>query len=504
MSKFGYRHALVFFILISGVAPMSPARELIPEAGEDGVLIRNAAVAGTFYPADPAQLESMLDRLLDHVPAPEEPQKLLAMILPHAGYVYSGSTAALGYKLLSEQSYDTVVLIGPSHQMNFPGISVWREGAWVSPLGEVPIDEELAEKIAGSHPHFGFPTTPHRTEHSLEVQIPFLQKTLKKFKLVPIAMGRLSLEDARDLAASIHQHSVGKKVLVIASTDMSHYHPADIAERMDAVTADLIARGDTQNLFEALRSGKSELCGAPAVLTVLEYARISGARSPEILHYSHSGQVTGDLDRVVGYLAVRVPLPETSEKLSVVPAFTEEEKQEMLRMARTAVETYVRAGQIVEPSARFDSFKQKQAVFVTLRLNGALRGCIGHILPYEKLYLAVRNNAIAAASQDPRFEPVKQDELASLSYEINVLGSPQKIQTWDPIILGTHGVIVKKGGRQGVFLPEVAVETGWDKTRFMNELCTQKAGLAERCWEDPGTELFMFTSTAFSETPAAV
>ncbi len=452
--------------------------------------VRTPFVSGSFYPTDSKELESMIDGFFSKVP-PQKPLdgKLVALIAPHAGYVYSGQTAAYSYRLLAGSHYDTVVLIGPYHRAFFPGASIWGSGIWKTPLGEVAIDEELARAIITENSVFEFTDDAHLAEHSLETQVPFLQKSLENFKIVPILVSNPSPENTERIAKAVFKNIKGKKALIIASTDMSHYYADNTARKMDRLTLDLIQKKDSGGLLREMKLKNSELCGEAAVLTVLEIAKLMGGAKVQLLHYSNSGDTTRDKARVVGYGALAI----------YQTGLNAAQKKELLSIARQTVETYVKTGQILEPNVTEAVLKEDRGVFVTLKKEGQLRGCIGTILPKEPLYLAVRNMAIQSAVDDPRFRKVDTSELKDLSYEISVLSVPKRVPSAEHIVLGKHGVILKKASRQGVFLPKVAEETAWDKEAFLGELCSQKAGLPWDCWKDPATELYTFTAQEFGE-----
>ena len=423
----------------------------------------------------------------------------MALVVPHAGYVYSGQTAAVAYKLLTGASYDTVVLIGPYHRAFFPGASIWRSGAWKTPLGDVAIDEALAGAIVKENKDFEFTDDAHLAEHSLETQIPFLQRSLKNFKIVPILVSDPSPENYQRLAKAILKNVEGKNVLIIASTDMSHYHTDETARKMDRLTLDLLEKKDLSGLSREAALKNSELCGEAAVLTVLEIAKLMGNTEVRLLHYSNSADSTGDKTRVVGYGTLAIVQKDESRPAAGQRNLNAAQEKELLNIARQTVETYVKTGQAPDIRVSDPSLKEDRGVFVTLKKQGQLRGCVGTILPKEPLYLAVRNIAIQSAVDDPRFRKVDTSELKDLSYEISVLSIPQRVPSAERIVLGKHGVILKKASRQGVFLPKVAEETAWDKDTFLGELCSQKAGLPWDCWRDPATELYIFTAQEFGE-----
>ncbi len=486
---------IIFSLLFSGVS-----------LAEENV--RPPHVAGKFYPADREGLESMVRGYLARVDALESKMaEPLVLIAPHAGYTYSGSVAAHAYKSIEGKSYDTVVLIGLYHKDHFTGASVWRGGPWRTPLGDVPIDTEMAEAIAAEYPEFGQDPNIHLEEHSLENHVPFLQVVLKNFKLVPIAVTDPSLENSQRLAETILKYSAGKKVLVVASTDMSHYHAGDKAKSMDQSTLELLKKKDSFTLLKGIyRDQTHELCGAAAAITAIEYAKLRGDVEVQVLKYAHSGDVTGDFSRVVGYGALAIDNSTRRQNFSQKTqnpkpdTLTDEQKIELLKIARSTLETYLETGQAPLFSVTDPLLKEDRAVFVTLRKDGQLRGCVGNILPRQPLHEAVRDMAIHAAVHDGRFRPVTLEELKDIRLEISMLSVPRRVKSAEEVVMKEHGVIVTKGSRQGVFLPKVADETEWSKEEFLSELCTQKAKLPADCWKDPKTELRVFTAYDFGES----
>ncbi|PIU40007.1 MAG: hypothetical protein COT00_03980 [Candidatus Omnitrophica bacterium CG07_land_8_20_14_0_80_50_8] len=488
LSLYGRRLAAFFLIFLS---------TCLAFAAQENV--RHPFVSGAFYPADKNELNRMIDGFLAKVPAKNKIQDpIRILILPHAGYIYSGQTAAYGCRLIADGPYDTVILIGPYHKALFHGASIWKSGAWQTPLGSVPVDAELARAIANESPDFIYTEEVHLDEHSLEVQVPFLQKVLKNFKIVPILISDPSPKNYPSLAQAIYKHIQDKQTLIIVSSDMSHYYEDTVAQTMDSRTLGFLKDQDVHSLSNALDAGTSELCGQAAVLTALEVSRLMGGTRLEVLNYSTTADTTGDRLRVVGYGA-SVILQTPSERTPSGSTWSDNQKKELLDIAGRTVRSYVTDGTVYQPDKSDSMFKENRAVFVTLRKKGQLRGCIGRLIAQEPLDLAVRNMAIEAASQDPRFGPVQKDELKDLSFSVSVLSPPIKINGVDEIVLGKHGVIVRQGGHSGVFLPQVAEELAYNKEIFLNELCSQKAGLPEHCWQDPTVDLYVFTADEFGE-----
>ncbi len=481
--------------------------------------VRRAAVAGKFYPRDRATLENYVDTLLLQANPPAIKDPIRAIMVPHAGYVFSGPVAAYAYKELEGRDISTVILIGNSHHHYFNGIAVYAKGAFETPLGLVPVDETLAAKLLAADPAIIDRPDIHEGDHVLEVQLPFLQRILKDFKIVPILFSGDSPELARKLARILPPF-LNDKTLIVASTDMSHYPPYADATASDQKTLDAILTGKMDDLDATLKTLDTEhvpqaetfLCSPSGVRVAMLLAQSSGNISPVLLKYANSGDSpAGDKTRVVGYGAVAfiakqaagpaAPPAPGEEKKSAADKekITSSEKEELLKIARSTVESYVRTGKIPEFSPASPALKQPLGAFVTLKENGQLRGCIGRFDPSGPLYLTIQQMAVSAASQDPRFRPVGSNELGRLEYEISVLSPLRKVRAADEITLGEHGVQVSKGFHHGVFLPQVATETGWSKDAFLSELCSQKAGLPRDCWKDPAVSLQIFTADVFSE-----
>jgi len=265
--------------------------------------VRRSVIAGTWYPGDPAVLRREIRRYLEAVPARPVEGPVVGLVSPHAGYVYSGQVAAHGYRLVEGRRYDAVVVIGPSHRVLFRGASVWPSGGYETPLGVVPVDGELAEAILGADPVVHADRKPHAAEHSVEIQLPFLQVALGAFSFVPIVMGTQDLRTCEAVADGIWRAAKGKEVLVVGSSDLSHFHDYEQAKRLDAVVVDLVRKRDARGLARRLEEGSCEACGGGPVIAAMLFAEKAGARGVQVLRYANSGDVTGDRRQVVGYLS---------------------------------------------------------------------------------------------------------------------------------------------------------------------------------------------------------
>lgn len=509
------------------VCLVAMSHALYAQMSEEPKDVRPPAVSGQFYPSNPTLLQRQVDDFLGRAERKKLKGDLVALIAPHAGYIYSGQVAAYSYRQLEGLKFDTVILIGPSHRYPLRGVSVYNHGYYKTPLGVVEVDSGLASRIIKEDPSINFIPAAHAREHSLEVQLPFLQRTLRDFRVVPILISIPDLASCRALADAIVRSISGRKVLIVASTDLSHYHSYEVACKLDRTTLSVIEKLDFRNLVEYVRAGKAELCGGAAVMTTLMAAKKLQATGAKILKYANSGDTAGPKNGVVGYGAVviyksskdnpvrdiEVPKALQSSERSErhkgrnkemskegSELLNEAEKEELLRIARSSIELYVRDGKAPEIDTKDPKLNEKMGIFVTLTEFGRLRGCIGYIQAVEALAKAVSQMAIEAATRDPRFLPVRSSELRDIDIEISVLSPLKRIASIDEIELGRHGVVVKRGLHQGVFLPQVAEETGWNKEEFLSHLCQDKAGLPEDAWRGRDLEIYIFTVQKFEES----
>ncbi len=471
--------------------------------------IRQPAVAGQFYTADASQLRLEIEKYLAKAKIEKIKANIKAIMVPHAGYIYSAPVAAYSFKQLQDKEIKTAVIICNSHTTYFNGVAIDDSDAWQTPLGLVAIDKNLADKLVESEEAIKYNSQAHIADHTLEIQLPFLQTVLKDgFKIVPILFGN-TYDDSYQRLAKALANNLGQNDIVVISTDMSHYPGYEDANRVDKQTLEMIKTADVAKLEEHISQVESQnisgeqtvLCGIDGVKTAIELYHLLGWDKIEILKYANSGDVpVGDKASVVGYGAVAFAKIKNKNKKIKNNLLNNEQKKELLNIARTTVESFVREGKAPKFEISDERLKWKEGAFVTLHKNGDLRGCIGQIVPTDKpLWQVVQDMAVSACSEDHRFKPVSEKELDKIAYEVSVLSVPKKISKWQDIELGQHGVIVQKGLRGGVFLPQVADETGWSKEEFLSQLCWQKAGLAPDCYKDSEVELKVFTAQVFSE-----
>ncbi len=451
---------------------------------------RKAVWAGRFYDARADMLSNHIDRMLQSAETDAiSPSELLALIVPHAGYIYSGPVAAHAYKAVQGKRYENVVCIGTSHRYALKDGSIYLRGGYETPLGITKINEALAHKLALAS---GFKHIPqaHAQEHSIEVQIPFIQKTLPHAKIVPVLLGIPTEKTITTLAEALAKTVDGGKTLVLVSTDMSHYLPKKDANRVDAETIELLRNFTTPSLIKKLRKRENMMCGGSGVVSALLYAQSRGKAKVQVLKYADSSLAGGGETQVVGYLSAAI----IKEKLPRA-TLSSQEKKELLALARTAVNLFIREHKVLNYTSQQPCFLTKRGAFVTLKKNNRLRGCIGFVDPTTPLYQTIIHAAIYAATKDTRFTPVTSDELKSLEFEISVLTSPKRIDDITEIQVGKHGLIITQGNRTGLLLPQVPVENHWSKDIFLQQACI-KAGLPKDAWEK-GANVQIFEAIVF-------
>lgn len=468
--------------------------------------IRHPYAAGAFYPSNPAELKLMIGNLLQQASPPKLDGRILGIQVPHAGYIFSGRTAAYAFKLLKGRKVDTVIMIGPSHFYPFSGAAVYWEGYWETPLGRVKIDEELAREFLKLKSGFFKGERFHKKEHSLEVELPFLQTVLQPgFKILPIVIGPYEPQKLLPASKKIAKILSKKNVLILISSDLSHYHTLEECKKRDERTIrEMLSLRPGQFLWMASK-GMVEACGASAIALGESILIEMGANKAVLLRWGNSSEGGAGTKRVVGYSAVaflKTEKPDGGNKIRNNQSppenekLTAEEKKYLLVLARKSIETELNGENFTPPTPPTERLKQPRGAFVTLKKKGKLRGCIGYIIPVKPLYITVYEVARAAAFRDPRFPPLRKEELKDIEIEISVLTKPRR--TFPARIkVGRDGIIVSYMGRQGVLLPQVPVELGWDRIEFLNAVCL-KAGVEPDCWRK-GAKLYSFQAEVFKE-----
>jgi AmmeMemoRadiSam system protein B/AmmeMemoRadiSam system protein A len=500
--------------LISWPAGSVPVNERPTEEGTQRVdeevpgarqSVRPPAVAGQFYPGDPEILQKDVDRYLAQAPSHKLPGRLIALLVPHAGYEYSGAIAAEGFKTLAG-NYSTFVLVGTAHHVGLKGAALIAHGSYRTPLGSIPIDEELAAQLLHESSAFEDRADAQAAEHSIEVELPFLQRRFHDFKIVPIVMNNEDPAAMRPIGEAIARAIKGKNIFLIISSDLSHYPPKDISRLADLTFLKALKRLDPDYLAltAEMLVGRRETglvtaaCGLAAIEAGMTASIALGADHAVLLNYTNTGEVMPEAQsRSVGYGAVALVSSGTLPRKTF--ALDKSSRTQLLEAARDSIAQGLNDKPYApSPLAENSDLNLPAAVFVTLTELGRLRGCIGTTLPQGGLLDSIRYFARQAAFDDPRFRSLEKKELPQTHIEISILSSPERIRDDGAIIPSKHGVIVRKGNQTGLFLPTVWEQIP-DKSDFLSELCEQKAGLPRDCWKDPQVELQVFTSEVFGE-----
>ena len=491
-----------------------PGATPVTAAPSPGVArVREPAVAGLFYPKDPAALSQIIDACLAGARTTPFDGELKALICPHAGYPFSGPVAGSAFRLLTGRRYDTVVVMGPTHYAELNAASVTNADFFRTPLGDVRVSPKaavLAKSVPFAleprcnvqrpewWPQSSRPAPPVDTadtwEHSVEVEIPFLQKTLEKFELVPVVMGEV--DPAR--AASALEKILDDRTLIIASSDLSHYYSYAMAQELDESCVKAICDLDVDTMET------QQACGRIPILTLMHVARARGWKAC-LLDQRNSGDTAGDKSRVVGYAAIAFYAPASA-------MFTAADRRYLLGLARETVRAVAAGGSPPKVSTKdlAPEFTAPKGCFVTLTRHGSLRGCIGNLSARGPLVNAVIDNARSAALNDPRFPPVSPGEVGQLEIEISVLTTPRPLpfsssaELLEKLRPHEDGVVLQIGDRAATYLPQVWDQLP-DKVEFLNSLA-EKAGCDRPDWRLPGTSVLIYHVEAFKESevpPAA-
>ena len=422
------------------------------------VIIRKPVVAGSFYPGSPSALAEMVAGMVDDSAQKED---AVGLICPHAGYIYSGAVA--GAAISRVRLTDTVIIMGPNHTGLGKPFAVMASGMWETPLGNVEIDSDLANKLLGNSSYLEEDEAAHLREHSIEVQIPFLQHFKKDIKIVPIILSHASGAVYKEIGVEIAEvlNELGRDVVILASSDMTHYEPQEQARRKDDYAIQAILKLDEDELLERIAERNITMCGYAPVVALIAAAKAMEARRAELVSYQTSGEASGDYSAVVGYAGIIIP------KTVMSP---------LVRLAHEAVDAYVKEGRIIQPPATLTAEMKEQAgAFVSLHEGGELRGCIGTFEPSRRnVAEEIIINAVSAATRDPRFEPVREDELKDLDISVDVLTTPEPIESKEQLNPKKYGAIVERGIRRGLLLPDLE---GVDTAEQQIDICRRKADI---------------------------
>jgi AmmeMemoRadiSam system protein B/AmmeMemoRadiSam system protein A len=475
---------------------------------------RRPVAAGTFYEADKGTLTSDIIALFAGCKKSPGDWKVRAIICPHAGYIFSGKIAASAISTTPKDAdYKNIFIIGSSHVMAFDGASVYNIGDFITPLGKAVVNKEIANKLKSENKVFEFPVTAHMQDHCLEVEIPLIQYYYSRMPMiVPIIIGTNNVNTVKRIADALKPYFTPDNLFLISS-DFSHYPSYKDAVNVDNLTARSIVSGNPEVFLTTLRSNSAKnipglatsMCGWTSGLTLLDLAE--GNKNLEFRHidYCNSGDTPyGDKDRVVGYNAIA--LIEKNQKQTAVEessienlSFTGSEKDMLFSIARNSIRTmlYDNKRYSIDTKKIPDALKKQYGAFVTLKIDGKLRGCIGRFQSTDPLYEVVQASALSSAFEDHRFYPLTKEEYEKVNAEITILGPMKRISNINEIVLGKHGIYIKKDFRTGTMLPQVAIENGWTVEQFLSYTSRDKAGLGWDGWKN--AELYIYEGMVLEE-----
>ena len=469
--------------------------------------IRKPVFAGKFYPADSSELLSSVKNFFNHA-VNKNIGKPLAIIAPHAGYVFSGQTAADAYNQAKNYKFDLIVILGTNHTTaNFNKVSVYPRQGFQTPLGLSKIDEKTADELISLDKDCVFNPAVHANEHSIEVQLPFIQYLFPNTKILPVVVGSSDFNLCVEFGKALAKVLKNKNALIVASSDLSHYPNYKNAEEIDHLTLNAISKMDQKYFVKIITSqmtkGTQNLftcaCGEGPIISAMTTVKELGADTCTIINYSNSGDnPMAGKDRVVGYGAVTFSINK-NDKMKKNEEFdlNDSHKKFLLSLARESITQYLNSKKVIQNENVDPVLQKKLGAFVTLRKHGELRGCIGYMQEDMPLYKVVSTMTLESAFSDRRFMPLTIDELPELEIEISVLTPSKQIESIDEIVLGRDGVVLVKNGRKAVFLPQVATEMGWNKIDLLDNLC-RKAGLPAGSWHN--AELSTFQAKIFEES----
>jgi MEMO1 family protein len=487
--------------------------------------VREHLTTINWYPSSASQLTQMVNQFFNHAVHKDIPGKIVGLVSPHAGLSYSGQCAAAGFKQFSNlETVERVILLGVAHRGQFYGAAVSDFQFNSTPMGLIPVDSAVTTRLA-KEKLFRKSNRTMQQEHSLENQLPLLQYVMnqagnKHYKIVPILFSALDQKDFKRVADTIKKY-IHAKTIVIASTDFTHYghnygytpFREDIKNKLTQLDMGMVTcinDMDVKGYFNYKRKTGITMCGFTPVGVLLNLFKASGYQGT-LVDYYKSGDNSNNYTLSVSYASIviskqkgaKMKENQKSKNSNNPLQLNHSEKKVLLTLARQTLQDYFLGQEIsmkeFKMKHKISPLMQEQAgVFVTLKKRGHLRGCIGSIVGQEPLCDGVRNNAIKAALQDPRFSAVKAKELAAIDMEISVMTPLQKISNYKDIRLGIDGVIIRKGYHQAVFLPQVATETGWSLDRFLGQLC-RKAGLSSDAYRSQGINFFVFQALVFGE-----
>jgi AmmeMemoRadiSam system protein B/AmmeMemoRadiSam system protein A len=485
---------LLSFLPASLIAACPPAH-----AGD----IRKPVFAGSFYPDTAEELSTLIKEYVSrvkpaHVNHPPN-TSLKALIIPHAGYVYAGWTAAHISSAVNGDRFSRIIVMGPDHRIGFEGCAVSDAAAWETPLGRIRLDHGAADRLRQNKTLFRVIPVSDRFEHSVEVVLPYLQYFFKNFNLIPVVFGRG--QDLAEKASASLDPLLDQHTLIVASSDLSHYLPYQKAIAKDRETIESILTLNDRKLIMR----ENAACGKVPILVLMDMARRHHWQ-PVLLHYSNSGDTAGDRSRVVGYASIAFYGGSSmKDHADSIQSLNERQGQILVKLARqTIAQKLGKRSTKVDPDALADlGFQKKRGTFVTLTIYKQLRGCIGNLDARDSILGGVKRNAVNAAFHDPRFSPLKADELDRVDIEISILTEPRSLEYRDgnelisKLRVHVDGVILQKGSAGATFLPQV-----WEQLPkpedFLSHLC-MKAGLPADTWKKEHLDVSTYQVQYFEE-----
>jgi len=478
--------------------------------------IREPAVAGKFYSGSAIRLKLAVEKYLQDA-IPVKVKNPVAIIVPHAGYIYSGQICADGFKQVSNQSYDVIVILGTKHTNSaLQNISLYPGDGFRTPLGKVLVEKNIISLLKKADPVDCFlDKSLHESEHSIEVIVPFIQVLFPKAKIVPVVVGSPNMEMCVRFGQVLAKILKNKKALIVASSDLSHYPAAKDAEIVDRETLSAVAGLDPavfrstvkehseRNIAELFTSA----CGEAPIIAAMAAAKSLGAVRGEVISYANSGDTSvGESSRVVGYGAVvftadggtKITMASKQKHDIASETLNSSDKKASLAFARETISRLFLTDTVPLARSFSANLQQPRGAFVTLKKKGELRGCIGRMIGDEPLIKTIGAMAIQAAFNDTRFNPLTADELKDIEIEISVLTPMKQVTGVSDIVIGRDGVLLSKNDHHAVFLPQVAPEQGWNREEMLDNLC-RKAGLETGCWKEKA-KFSTFQALVFSES----
>lgn len=477
--------------------------------------VRSPVVAGKFYPESATILKQVIEKYMEDAMPPQSKDPL-AIVVPHAGYIYSGQICADGWNQVRGREYDVIIIFGTNHTVaGLRKVALYPGCGFRTPLGTAVVDQELTAAIKAASDDCVLDNGPHAQEHSVEVQIPFGQVLFPKAKIVAAIVGEADPALCNRFGAALASVLKGQRALIVASSDLSHYPSAKDAEIVDMKVLEAVVTLDPTALHTTTQTQMARrlpnlstcACGEAPIMAAMVTAKAMGATGGQIVRYAHSGNVPiGDRRKVVGYGAVVLGADLKKENPADRPPETKEtdasislsDRKYMLGFARETIARFLTTQTLPLPRLTSPILQEPRGVFVTLKKKGDLRGCIGSMIPDRPLGELIGLMALKAALEDPRFPQVSLKEVPDLEIEISVLTPMKPVSGPNDIVIGRDGVLLQKGGRSAVFLPQVAPEQGWNRDEMLRHL-SMKAGLLPNDWKE-GATFQTFQAIVFSES----